>query len=147
MPHQLENGSDSLPPLPSYNSQPELSTSSRANLNLKRNSSTGPGSSLPGNASPLRQSTLGVPGAKIKRTSAIGVASSHGRLYKVLGDLFLLSGRTEDATVWYAPSDWGTPGCIVYVFAIGTQSPLCFLSLRKMPHGMRQLWKDWQLSP
>jgi hypothetical protein len=42
-----------------------------------------------------RQSTLGLP-----RKSAVGAASSHGRLFKVLGDLFLISGRTEDATIW-----------------------------------------------
>ena len=27
--------------------------------------------------------------------------SSHGRLFKVLGDLFLLAGRTTDASIWY----------------------------------------------
>ncbi|CAK5277407.1 unnamed protein product [Mycena citricolor] len=47
-----------------------------------------------------RQSTLGVPPSK-KRLSSIGVASSHGRLFKVLGDFFLLAGRMEDAGVWY----------------------------------------------
>lgn len=30
------------------------------------------------------------------------MASSHARLFKVLGDLFLLAGRPEDALVWYA---------------------------------------------
>jgi trafficking protein particle complex subunit 9 len=105
MPHQLENASDSLP---SYNSQPELGASAhqsraQANLNLKRNSSAGPGLSSSVNTNGLRQSTLAVPVTK-KRNSAIGVASSPGRLYKVLGDFFLLSGRTEDATVWYASS-------------------------------------------
>ena len=44
----------------------------------------------------LRQST---PTPK-KRMSVIGVASSHGRLYKVLGDLFLLAGRISDAFAW-----------------------------------------------
>ena len=47
----------------------------------------------------FRQSTLITPASK-KRMSTIGVASSHGRLYKVLGDLFLLAGRIDDASVW-----------------------------------------------
>jgi hypothetical protein len=47
-----------------------------------------------------RQSTLNVPMAR-KRQSLIGAASSHGRLFKVLGDLFILAGRTEDASIWY----------------------------------------------
>ncbi|PPR08068.1 hypothetical protein CVT24_010529 [Panaeolus cyanescens] len=58
---------------------------------LKRNAST---------SANVRQPSLGVQVQK-KRLSAIGTASSHGRLYKVLGDLFLLAGRTEDATIWY----------------------------------------------
>ncbi|KAJ6502507.1 TRAPP II complex [Mycena sanguinolenta] len=87
----LDNGRkrDSLPPLPSLNNQ--LDTKSfNPSSTLKRNSS----------GSAFRQSTLNVPPAK-KRLSSIGVASSHGRLFKVLGDFFLLAGRTEDAAVWY----------------------------------------------
>ncbi|KAJ7449836.1 TRAPP II complex [Mycena latifolia] len=90
----LDNGRkrDSLPPIPSHNSQPEIKTAFNLSSapNLKRNSS----------GSVFRQSTLNVPPAK-KRLSSIGVASSHGRLFKVLGDFFLLAGRTEDAAVWY----------------------------------------------
>ena len=113
MPQRLENGSDSLPPLPSYNSQPDLGASThqsraQANLNLKRNSSSGPGLGSAVNTNNLRQSTLGVPTTKNKRNSGIGVASSPGRFFKILGDFFLLSGRTEDATVWYASSGYGT---------------------------------------
>lgn len=85
---------DSLPPLPSHQSQPEIKPA--FNLasapNVKRNSSGG---------SVFRQSTLNAPPAPKKRLSSIGVASSHGRLFKVLGDFFLLAGRTEDAAVWY----------------------------------------------
>ncbi|KAF8212193.1 TRAPP II complex [Mycena galopus ATCC 62051] len=83
----VDNGRkrDSLPPLPGHNSQPERSFN-LASSTLQRNSS--------------RQSTLGVPSAK-KRLSSIGVASSHGRLFKVLGDFYLLAGRTEDAAIWY----------------------------------------------
>jgi hypothetical protein len=88
----LDNTSkrDSLPPLPTHNSQPELSaaTMSRA---LKRNSSAGAG---------FRQQSLILPPPK-KRT-AFGAASGHGRLFKVLGDLFLLAGKTEDALIWWA---------------------------------------------
>ncbi|KAF9052654.1 TRAPP II complex [Panaeolus papilionaceus] len=58
---------------------------------LKRNAST---------SANVRQPSLGVQVQK-KRLSAIGTASSHGRLYKVLGDLFLMAGRTEDAAIWY----------------------------------------------
>ncbi|RDB21392.1 hypothetical protein Hypma_011623 [Hypsizygus marmoreus] len=85
---------DSLPPLPSINSQPDMSKSGftlSAAPTMKRTSSTGPG---------FRQSNpVSQPGRK--RLSSIGVASSHARLYKVLGDLFLLAGRAEDALVWY----------------------------------------------
>ncbi|KAF7338264.1 hypothetical protein MVEN_02051700 [Mycena venus] len=90
----LDNGRkrDSLPPLPSHNSQPEMKFNLAPASNSKRNSSSG---------SALRQSTLSAPPGGKKRLSSIGVASSHGRLFKVLGDFFLLAGRTEDAAVWY----------------------------------------------
>jgi hypothetical protein len=58
---------------------------------LKRNSTALPG---------VRQSTLNVQNPK-KRVSTIGTTSSHARLYKLLGDFFLLAGRLEDASVWY----------------------------------------------
>ena len=89
----LEQRSESPP---STHSQPELSTISnlRKSSTLKRTSSAGP--ALPS----LRQSTLSASASGKKRTSGIGAASSHGRLFKVLGDTFLLAGRTEDAVVW-----------------------------------------------
>lgn len=105
LPRPLENelpSRSSLPPLPSFNSQPELSTSGsklRAKtptpLNLKRNSSTGHGFPI----SPYKHTSLPTPNGK-KRHNAIGATSSHGRLFKVLGDLFLLAGRTVDASIW-----------------------------------------------
>ncbi|KAG6832127.1 hypothetical protein H0H87_002439 [Tephrocybe sp. NHM501043] len=86
---------DSLPPLPSHSSQPDIS---KGNFTLSaapmKRTSSGPG---------FRQSTLNSQPAK-KRLSTIGVASSHARLFKVLGDLFLLAGRPEDAIVWYLES-------------------------------------------
>ncbi|KAF5380960.1 hypothetical protein D9615_003973 [Tricholomella constricta] len=88
------NGSkrDSLPPLPSHNSQPDMS---RASFTLSaapmKRTSSGPG---------FRQSSMNPQPAR-KRMSTIGAASSHARLFKVLGDLFLLAGRPEDALVWY----------------------------------------------
>ncbi|KAG6814362.1 hypothetical protein H0H92_010948 [Tricholoma furcatifolium] len=91
------NGSrrDSLPPLPSHNSQPDIS---KGNFTLSaapmKRTSSGPG---------FRQASLAAQPAR-KRLSTIGVASSHARLFKVLGDLFLLSGRPEDAVVWYLES-------------------------------------------
>jgi hypothetical protein len=83
----------------SYNAQQELSAptlrKSSLPITLKRNSSIGPGTSF-------RQATLSSPHINKKRVSVIGATSSHGRLFKVLGDLFLLAGRNEDATIWYA---------------------------------------------
>lgn len=89
----LEQRSESPP---ATHSQPELPTVSnlRKSSTLKRTSSAGP--ALPS----LRQSTLSALAPGKKRTSGIGAASSHGRLFKVLGDTFLLAGRTEDAVVW-----------------------------------------------
>ncbi|KAG7092479.1 hypothetical protein E1B28_008831 [Marasmius oreades] len=83
MPLSLDMTSGRLPTLPSHNSHPEISrVTSLSAPQMKRNSS------------------LGVPTAK-KRISGIGAASSDGRLYKVMADLFLLSGRTQDASIWY----------------------------------------------
>ncbi|KAI0818742.1 transport protein Trs120 or TRAPPC9 TRAPP II complex subunit-domain-containing protein [Irpex lacteus] len=105
----------SLPPLPHPSSQPDLNTSSSllrsktpTPLTMKRNSSIGPGPPT----SPYRQASLplqssvngglgmGGMGGK-KKVTAIGAVSSHGRLFKVLGDFFLLAGRTMDASVWF----------------------------------------------
>lgn len=109
MPKPLENDMplrSSLPPLPSQHSQPELATGSSllraktpTTLSVKRNSSIGPGPP----SSPFRQASLPAPSAK-KKPTAIGAVSSHGRLYKVLGDFFLLAGRSMDSTVWYVSS-------------------------------------------
>ncbi|KAH9951944.1 TRAPP II complex [Amylocystis lapponica] len=101
LPKSLSNDGrahDSLPPLPSHNSQPELTTGTlrtKTPLGLKR-SSTG----LSPGLLPHRHASLPAPSGK-KRQTAIGAASSHGRLFKVLGDLFLLAGRLEDSSVWY----------------------------------------------
>ena len=72
-------------------------------LGPKRNPPPGAGPPMP----LLRQSSLGVPPAR-KRQSLIGAASSHGRLFKLLGDLFILAGRTEDASVWCVYSSRST---------------------------------------
>ncbi|KDR81631.1 hypothetical protein GALMADRAFT_239700 [Galerina marginata CBS 339.88] len=88
---------DSPPAFASHNSQPDMSRPSftlGAAPTIKRNVSSA------SNTPSHRQSTLGVQAQK-KRLSTIGSSSSHGRLYKMLGDFFLLSGRTEDATMWY----------------------------------------------
>lgn len=92
------NTRNTLPPLPSHNSQPEVGTLAglRNSGNIKRAPSSGPGSPRAG----VRQSTLGPPAASKKRQTMIGAASSHGRLFKTLADFFLLAGRTEDALVW-----------------------------------------------
>jgi hypothetical protein len=96
MPRSLDNPNkrDTLLPLPPRSSQPELGTNIGKPPAVKRNASTGPA---------YRQSTLGVPASK-KRLPGIGAASSHARLFKVIGDLFLLAGRTEDALGRYVIS-------------------------------------------
>ncbi|KAF9464726.1 TRAPP II complex [Collybia nuda] len=94
IPSPLNGMKDSLPPLPSHHSQTDMNKSGfalSAAPNIKRTSS-GPG---------FRSSNLNTPLAR-KRLSSIGVTSSHARLFKVLGDLFLLSGRPDDAMVWYS---------------------------------------------
>lgn len=99
MPLSLSSGNLGYP---SYSSQPELDSSglTTPGIQIKRSSTAGPGISH--TASLIqRQSTLGSPAVR-KRVSAVGAVSSHGRLYKVLGDFFLLAGRTEDASLWYA---------------------------------------------
>ncbi|KAI0273777.1 TRAPP II complex [Gloeopeniophorella convolvens] len=98
----VDDEPESLSRLSSYNSQPELATSpmrrgSTPILGMKRNSSMGPGLTM----APTRQSTLAVPQTR-KRQSVIGAVSSHGRLFKVLADFFILAGRAEDASVWYS---------------------------------------------
>ncbi|KAG1756741.1 TRAPP II complex [Suillus paluster] len=99
MPLSLSSG---ILGFPSYSSQPELDSSGLAapNIPIKRSSTSGP---IISHTTSLtqRHSTLGPPAAK-KRASAVGAVSSHGRLYKVLGDFFLLAGRTEEAMLWYA---------------------------------------------
>ncbi|KAI8998543.1 TRAPP II complex [Trametes punicea] len=102
LPKSLDDESrrDSLPLLPSHNSQPELTSPalrSKSPLGLKRNSTMGPG------LLPIRHSSL--PMSPVlppkKRPTTIGAASSHGRLFKVLADFFLLAGRLEEASIWY----------------------------------------------
>jgi len=89
----LNPNKSGLVSVPPFNSQSDVSRNNFS-LNttppLKRNSSSGPS---------YRQSTLGVQPQK-KRSSMVGTASSHARLYKMLGDFFLLAGRIEDANIW-----------------------------------------------
>jgi trafficking protein particle complex subunit 9 len=84
---------ESPPTLTSHNSQPDISRSFTLNAAppLKRHSSTA--------TTNTRQPSLAVQTQK-KRLSTIGISSSHGRLYKTLGDFFLLAGRAEDAIIW-----------------------------------------------
>jgi trafficking protein particle complex subunit 9 len=96
----VEEEPESLSRLPAHNSQPDLSVGlvrrgTSPMLGMKRN----PTSVIGPPAAQIRQSSLGIPTAR-KRQSLIGAASSHGRLFKVLGDFFILAGRTEDASVW-----------------------------------------------
>jgi trafficking protein particle complex subunit 9 len=82
---------DTLPPLPSQHSQADTG---KPSFTLSAAPSTRRTSSI------IRHSNSSVQPPK-RRLSSIGVASSHARLYKVLGDLFLLAGRPDDAQVWY----------------------------------------------
>ena len=109
MPRSLDDEPrrDSLPPLPSHNSQPDLNGQIRPKTpsGLKRSSTMGP-NLLPGRHSSLPASPA--PGAK-KRLTTIGAASAHGRLFKVLADFFLLAGRLEEASIWLVGA---SPMCI-----------------------------------
>lgn len=89
---------DGFPPLPARN-QTDLGTVGKpVAVGLppatKRNMTSGPG---------FRQSSLAAANAK-RRVPVIGAASSHGRLFKLLADFFMLAGRAEDAAVWYVGS-------------------------------------------
>ncbi|KAI0780823.1 TRAPP II complex [Trametes elegans] len=103
MPRSLDDEvrRDSLPLLPSHNSQPELTTPalrSKSPLGLKRNSTMSPGL-LPTRHASLPPTSPALPPKK--RPTTIGAASSHGRLFKVLADFFLLAGRYQEASIWY----------------------------------------------
>lgn len=93
LPSPLNSLSKSEPPstLTSHNSQPDISRPFTLNAapTIKRHTSI---------TTNTRQSNLAVQTQK-KRLSTIGISSSHGRLYKMLGDFFLLAGRTEDAMI------------------------------------------------
>ncbi|EJD06035.1 Trs120-domain-containing protein [Fomitiporia mediterranea MF3/22] len=64
-------------------------------LNMKRASTLGPGIGGTSNRSSQQM-------VQSKRQGTLSSSSTkHARLYKVLGDLFLLAGRTMDASIWY----------------------------------------------
>jgi trafficking protein particle complex subunit 9 len=91
--NSLSKNEESPPSLASRSSQPDISRPFTLNAvpTLKRHSST--------TTTNTRQPNLAVQTQK-KRLSTIGISSSHGRLYKTLGDFFLLAGRTDDAMIW-----------------------------------------------
>lgn len=89
-----DSGTASLPSFPTQQEHSDLGISSQTrdtSFTMRRSSTLGPGTI------PNRNSALVQPAKK--RPSAASSASP-GRLYKVLGDLFLLAGRTMDATIW-----------------------------------------------
>lgn len=95
----VDDEPESLSHLPARNSQPDLSVGlvrrgTSPMLGMKR-----PPSAVGSSAAQLRQSSLGIPTSR-KRQSLIGAVSSHGRLFRVLGDFFVLAGRMEDASIW-----------------------------------------------
>lgn len=104
MPRSLDSDANTreMPSLlSSRNSQPELASSNpilrvKTPLGLKRSSTASPG--IP----QIRHASLPSPAMVAKkRQMAIGAVSSHGRVFKVLGDLFMLAGRLEEAVIWY----------------------------------------------
>jgi trafficking protein particle complex subunit 9 len=129
MPQPLDRR-DSLPPLPPRNKQEESSTPSQST------SKTNPLKHNPSTASVYRQAVGGVPPSK-RRLAGIGVSSSHGRLFKVLADFFLLSGRTGDALVWYLIRILNDVHVEDQV--LGITKPWHFLRAHRMLFGMLQL--------
>jgi hypothetical protein len=126
---------DSLPPLPSHNSQSDMSKSGftlSAAPSVKRTSSSG---------LVFRPSNLHAQPAR-KRLSSIGVASSHARLFKVLGDLFLLSGRPEDALVWCVHQHVKIFDISNIQLSIGIQKPFSYSNHHKTLPGTRLPWKE-----
>ena len=123
--------------LPSHSSQPEISRTSFT-LNsapiLRRNVSTA--------ANANRQSALTVQAQK-KRISTIGTSSSPGRMYKILGDFFLLAGRSDDALIWYAFA------CDVFYFPLelsaGTMKLRKSFEIHMTPFGTDALVRVWRL--
>lgn len=91
----LDSKTSSQPILSSQQTHTDLANALQTrDLSLKRSSTLGPGSM------PTRNSTL-IQSTQKRRASGMGSTASAGRLYKVLGDLFLLAGRTMDASIWY----------------------------------------------
>lgn len=139
---RVVEASDDQPQLISQHSFPTSTSSSPQPLDvnrlpLKRTSTTGPGMGVTSSRSSLAAST-----AK-KRQSTLPPTTTHARLYKVLGDLFLLSGRMMDASVWYV---------IVLCFTLnltGTQKQgmakrLLCSSNNPTVYGMLRHWKVWR---
>ncbi|OCB84083.1 hypothetical protein A7U60_g8755 [Sanghuangporus baumii] len=84
-------------PLHSLQDRGSPSRQTDPRLNVKRASTLGPSVMGPSNRA-LQQ----VSQVDKRRQSVLSTATgSHARLYKVLGDLFLLAGRTMDASIWY----------------------------------------------
>lgn len=141
LPSSLNNvsKSEAVIGLPSHSSQPEISRPSFT-LNsapvLRRNVSTATNAN--------RLSSLTVQTQK-KRISTIGTSSSPGRMYKMLGDFFLLAGRSEDAVIWYAIR------CESFHFPLelstGTMKLRKFFETRKTPFGSLALTRAWLLPP
>ena len=147
MPRSLDDEPrrDSLPLLPSHNSQPDLNGQLRAKspLGFKRASTMSPGLLPPTRHTSLPPSPA--PGNLKKRPTTIGAASSHGRFFKVLADFFLLAGRLEEASIWLVPT---ATICVLpsRVLCGGITNPLCGAKLRRMLLGMRVLWRVSRLS-
>jgi hypothetical protein len=121
--------------IPPSLSQPEFDSSGLAalNISLKRSSTSVPGISHMSSLT-QRQSSLG-PSPVKKRVNAIGAVSSHGRMYKVLGDFYLLAGRTEEAMVWFV-SFIHFPGSSWLNSPQGTKRLPCYSRLGRTLYGM-----------
>ena len=79
-------------------SAPDLSGPSgvdQGKLSMKRASTVNPSTFGQQN-----KGSLITPSQPKPRQSIAASGSAHARLYKILGDLFLLAGRTMDASIW-----------------------------------------------
>ncbi|KAG8861203.1 hypothetical protein FRB96_003153 [Tulasnella sp. 330] len=113
----VANGTDIFDPRNRSSSPAISATSSFSALSsLRESSNMGSPPSLNGAIwpTPKRSSTVGQlnrvsminsrPGTATKKTVSTGPSSSTGRLSKIMGDLYLLAGRTADAVQWYIES-------------------------------------------
>ncbi|KAG9008552.1 hypothetical protein FRB93_006471 [Tulasnella sp. JGI-2019a] len=111
------NGTDIMDPQHRVSSPAIITSSSFGALSaIREPGNTGSPPALNGAGRPQvkRSSTISAlnrtsiinprPGTATKRATILATSNSTGRLNKIMGDLYLLSGRTADAVQWYIES-------------------------------------------